>query len=417
MEKVSGEEYAPTLGGDVLDEREVQGILGLRGRGWHVRAIARELGVSRNTVRAWVRREGKAPRPGPGRRRRLAGHEAWVRERYLAGVRNGDVLRQELAERGIDVSLRTVERCLKPVRDEVADLDRASVRFETEPGKQMQIDFGEKWVEVAGEREKAFVFAATLGYSRRNYLRIFPGLRQRHWLDGLEGALRHFGGVPEECLVDNAKALVLRWEGDRPIFHPEFEAFCWHWGMKPRACRPYRAQTKGKVERSVGYGKSNALGRLSFVSWDAMDAHAVWWLREVADVRIHGTTHERPIDRFAREAAALRPIGGHPPYVQTRRVSRRVTGDCRIEVDSNHYSVPFALVGRTVEVQLAADELKVWHRGALVASHALANGRHQVIEDPRHIDGLVRRSTAPRAPCELQRSLAEYELAAGGASW
>jgi hypothetical protein len=217
--------------------------------------------------------------------------------------------------------------------------------------------------------------------------------------------------------VDNAKALVLRWEGEQPIFHPEFEAFCRHWGMKPRACRPYRARTKGKVERSVGYGKSNALGRLSFVSWDALDAHVVWWLREVADVRVHGTTHERPIDRFAREAGALRPIGSHPPYVQTRRVSRRVTGDCRIEVDSNHYSVPFALVGRTVEVQLAADELKVWHRGALVASHVLANGRHQIIEDPRHIDGLLRRRTAPRAPCELQRSLAEYELAAGGASW
>ena len=127
-------------------------------------------------------------------------------------------------------------------------------------------------------------------------------MRQRHWLDGLEGALRHFGGVPEECLVDNAKALVLRWVGDRPIFHPEFEAFCRHWGMKPRACQPYRARTKGKVESGVGYGKGNGLGRLSWVSWEALDAHLEWWQREIADVRIHGTTHERPIDRFQREA-------------------------------------------------------------------------------------------------------------------
>jgi len=100
----------------------------------------------------------------------------------------------------------------------------------------MQIDFGEKWIEVAGERVKAFVFVATLGYSRCTFARVYPTLRQRHWLEGLEAAVRHFGGVPEECVVDNAKALVLRWQGDRPVFHPEFQAFCHHWGMRPRAC-------------------------------------------------------------------------------------------------------------------------------------------------------------------------------------
>jgi transposase len=417
MESEERLECSPSQGDDVLGERDVQGILGLRRRGWQVKAIARELGISRNTVRAWVRRGEGTARPEMGRPRLLEAHEAWIWEHYLAGVRNGDVLRQELAERGIEVSLRTVERCIKPLREQAMNLDRASVRFETEPGKQMQIDFGEKWVDIAGERAKAFVFVATLGYSRRSFVRVFPGLCQRHWLAGLDEALRYFGGVAEECLVDNARALVLRWEGDRPIFHPEFEAFCRHWGMKPRACRPYRARTKGKVERSVGYGKSNGLGRLSFVSWEALDAHLVWWMREVADVRIHGTTHERPIDRFAREADALRAIGAHPAYLHVRRLDRRVTGDCRIELDTNRYSVPCSLVGRTVEARLEGTELTVMYRGEIVAKHAVASGHHVTIQDPQHFGDLVRRTHAFPAPSELVRPLSEYEAVAGGASW
>jgi transposase len=382
-----------------------------------VKKIARELHVARNTVRAWVRRGEGSPRPQTGRPRVLGQHETWMRQRYLAGVRNGDVLRQELAERGVHVSLRTVERCIKPIREQAADLDRATVRFETAPGKQIQIDFGEKWVDIAGTREKVFIFVATLGYSRRCFVRVFPGLRQCHWLAGLDEALRYFGGVPEECLVDNAKALVLRWEGDRPIFHPELEAFCRHWGMTPRACQPYRARTKGKAERSVGYGKSNALGRLSFVSWEAVDAHLVWWMREVADVRTHGTVFERPIDRFVREAEALRPVGSHPAYHHVRRFDRRVTGDCRIELDTNRYSVPYQLVGRTVEVQLEPGELTVRYRGELVATHAVATGRHVIIEDSRHIEGLVRRTAALKVHGELQRPLEDYQAAVGGASW
>ena len=414
-EEIAG--CSPVVGGEVLGNEEVQGIFGLRRRGWHVKKIARELLVARNTVRAWIRRGEGAPRPQTGRPRVLGTHETWVRERYLAGVRNGDVLRQELAERGVHVSLRTVERCIKPIREQAADLDRATVRFETAPGKQMQIDFGEKWVDIAGMREKVFIFVATLGYSRRCFVRVFPGLRQCHWLAGLDEALRYFGGAPEECLVDNAKALVLRWEGERPIFHPEFEAYCRHWGMTPRACKPYRARTKGKTERSVGYGKSNALGRLSYVSWEAVDAHLVWWMREVADVRTHGTVFERPIDRFAREAEALRPVGSHPAYHHVRRFDRRVTGDCRIELDTNRYSVPYQLVGRTVEVQLESGELTVRYRGELVATHAVAVGRHVIVEDPRHIEGLVRRTRAGKEHGELQRPLEDYQAVVGGGSW
>lgn len=404
-------------GAEVLDTREVQGIFGLLGRGWRVKAIARELGMARNTVRAWVRRGADAQRPRTGRPLALVGHRDWLKARFLAGVRNADVLRQELAERGLVVSLRTVERFVAPLRVEAANEERATLRFETEPGHQMQIDFGEKWIEVAGERVKAFVFTATLGYCRRTFARIYPSLQQRHWLEGLEAALHHFGGVPEECVVDNAKALVLRWEGDRPVFHPEFEAFCRHWGMRPRACRPYRPRTKGKVERGVGYVKGNALGRISWPSWAAVEAHLDGWMRDVVDVRIHGTTDERPVDRFEREQAALHPIGNHPSYLKVRRFTRKVTGDCRIEFETNRYSVPFHLVGRTVEVAVEGGEMTVRYAGVVVAKHRAVEGRYRDIQDPGHMEGLVRRTFRQLKPSELQRPLSVYEAVAGGERW
>ena len=418
MEKEGWKLGPRQVGAEVLDAQEVQGILGLLKRGWRVKAIARELGMARNTVRAWSRRDPDAPCSRPGRPLTLMGHEGWLKERFLAGVRNADVLRQELADRGVQVSLRTVERFVSPLRNEALNEARATLRFETDPGHQMQIDFGEKWIEVAGERVKAFVFVATLGYSRRTFAQIYPTLRQRHWLEGLEAALRHFEGVPEECVVDNAKALVLRWEGDRPRFHPEFDAFCLHWGMKPRACRPYRARTKGKVERGVGYVKGNALGRISWPSWEALYGHLVWWMREVADVRIHGTTGERPVNRFGREREALLPIGNHPSYLRARRFTRKVTGDCRVEFETNRYSVPYQLVGRTVDMAVEGGELTVRWSGKVVAEHGIADGRYRDIQDPRHVEGLVRRTQkALLQPSELQRPLSDYEDVVGGERW
>lgn len=139
-------------GAEVLDEREVQSIFGLHSRGWTLKAIARELGLARNTVRKWLRRGPEAPRPVTGRPPSLSESSDWLRERFLAGVRNGDVLRQELAERGTEVSLRTVQRFVEPLRAEAISQDRATLRFETPPGRQMQIDFGEKWIEVAAAR-------------------------------------------------------------------------------------------------------------------------------------------------------------------------------------------------------------------------------------------------------------------------
>src|SRR5918911_587895 len=189
---------------------EVAAMLRLRELGWGMRRIAAEFGCSRNTVTRYVGLGGWAPPRVARRPRTLDGLEGWLAERFRRHRGNADVVRQELlAEHGIAVSLRTVERAVTHLRRELAAEARATVRFETPPGHQMQIDFGQLRVPVEGERGRVFLFVATLGYSRRPFVRAFRHERQSAWLDGIEGAFRHFGGVTAEVLLDNAKALIV----------------------------------------------------------------------------------------------------------------------------------------------------------------------------------------------------------------
>jgi hypothetical protein len=178
----------------------------------------------------------------------------------------------------------------------------------------------------------------------------------------VEGAFHHFGGITEEVLLDNDRGLVAR--HDRVTHEVEFNArlraFAKHWGFRPRACAPYRARTKGKDERGVGYVKKNAIAGRCFESWSGLEAHLEGWVREVADQRVHGTTGEAPIERFRRgEANALRSLAGTPPFEMARELVRKVQADCVIGVDGNTYSVPWRLMGESVRVVIAGDELRV----------------------------------------------------------
>jgi transposase len=405
---------------------EVETMRRLRELGWGTKRISAELGCSRNTVRRWLTLDGWQPYGRPRRRSALDGLEAWLEERFRRHGGNADVVHQELgAEHGIAVSLRTVERAVAPWRRDLEAKARATVRFETPPGRQLQVDFGERRVEIAGEMIRVHLFVATLGYSRRRYVRAFRNERQACWLEGIEGAFRHFGGVVEEVLLDNPRALVLHHDpATREVrFHERFLAFASYWGFRPRACAPYRARTKGKDERSVGYVKRNAIAGRSFPSWEAFEAHLAAWTREVADVRVHGTTGEPPLARFLRdEEKALRPLAGKPPFEQTRELVRQVGSDCSVEIDTNAYSVPWRLIGESVEVEIARGQVRVRHAGREVALHAERTGRHERATDPVHFEGVagfrspVRRELEQTMPIEatLLRPLVEYERLAGG---
>src|ERR687898_185937 len=310
---------------EMLAPDEVAAMVGLRGLGWGAKRIAAELGCSRNTVKRYL------------------GLGGWTRCRRAARTKALD------------------GRAVAPLRRKLAAEARATVRFETPPGRQMQVDFGEKRVVIGDETVRVYLFVATLGHSRRLHVRAFRHERQACWFEGLESAFRAFGGVTEEVLLDNTRALVMHHDSlTREVrFNARLLAFARHWRFQPRACAPYRARTKGKDERGVGYVKANAIAGREFASWAAFEAHLEQWTREVADIRVHGTTGEPPIVRFQRdEADALQPLAGRPPFQQTRELIRRVQADCCVEIDGNAYSVPWRLVGEGVVVEISGGRLR-----------------------------------------------------------
>lgn len=408
---------------EMLEPGAVTAIVRLGELGWGAKRIAKELGVARNTVRRYLEAGGWVPYRQPARSSLLAGHGAWLRERFLQHRGNCDVVRQQLLrELGVQASLRTVERACRSYRQELEAIRRATVRFETAPGEQMQIDFGQVRVMIGGEPVRAYLFVATLGYSRRGFVCALHHERQSAWFIGIEAAFAHFGGRVRTLLVDNAKPLVNEHDvaTRRVHFNPRFEAFCKHWDVRARACAPFRARTKGKTENGVGYVKKNAIAGHEFDSWAALEAHLWRWQREVADVRIHGTTGEAPSARFEGEREHLRSIEGIPSFLQVRELVRRVNAEGCIELDTNAYSVPWRLIGEQVSVVVSDSTVAVRHAGQQVAMHPqLAGARGRQI-DPAHLMGAVRGGELCPPPVAempvpaLLRPLAEYDALVGG---
>ena len=428
---LSTEENLSTGCMEMQNASDITEIFCLHRQGWGTKKIAEALRISRNTVRKYLRQgEWKPCRKAP-KASRLAGLSDWLRERFRRHSGNADVVRQELEkELGIRVSLRTVERSVEPWRREMKVEREATIRYETAPGRQMQIDFGEKKVEIGGEYVRVHIFTATLGYSRRQYVQAFRSETQSSWFEGIESALRYFGGVPQEVLVDNAKALVTH--NDRAsgelLLNEKFKALATYWGFQIRTCAPYRARTKGKVERYVGYGKNNGLAGRIFDSWEELESHITTWLREVSDPHTVSTTGESPLKRFERdEKAELRHLPNKAPFHQIRECVRKVSRDATVELDTNRYSVPWKHIGEEVRVQVVGGEVIVssLQGGYELGRHTENKGRHQRIVRSEHLEGIVSVSRlvstkepdnvlneeSPEKEGELTRPLSRYEEA------
>ncbi len=385
--------------------------------GWGVKRIAREVGVARNTVRRYLRVGEAADKQVRPKARQLTTDEQHraVELWDTAAEGNAVVVKALLEREGVEASVRTVQRAVEERRRQVHATQVATVRFETAPGKQMQVDFGEKKVRLGGELVKVFLLVAVLSFSRRLFVRAFLNQRGDDWREGVAAAFMHFGGVPQEVLGDNARPLVE--EHNRQAgtvrFHPAWVAFCRDWDVTPKACGPYRARTKGKTESGVKYVKRNALAGREFESFGALEAHLVEWMAE-ADERVHGTTHARPLERFEREEkAALRPLPARPLPRRQQRLRRKVANDALVDVDTVRYSVPHRLVRESVEVEVGEQQVRVFYAGKQVATHARSKEPHARIVDPAHWKGLWREHAVE--PVEgtsklavLGRSLEDY---------
>jgi transposase len=421
MERGREDLVSPVAEVPVVEGALVTAIRELRSRGWGSKRIARELAVARNTVRRYLR--GAEPSVQERRAtRRLSDADRATAQTLFQSTAEGNavVVQRLLAEDGCHASVRTVQRAVVPVRQAQRAADVATVRVETAPGAQMQIDFGEKRIAIAGVAVTVFLLVAVLSYSRRVFVKAFLRERQDDWREGIAAAFTHFGGVVQTVLGDNARALVLG--RDRVTatvtFHPAYLAFCRDWDVQPRACAPYRARSKGKVESGVKYVKRNALAGRAFESFAALEAHLAGWILE-ADGRVHGTTHERPIDRFTRdEAAALRPLPARPVPRREQRLRRRVAADAFVDVETVRYSVPHALIREHVDVAIDVDHVRVFHGTTLVATHARCREPHQLVLDPAHVAGLWRvapLASAASTLAPLGRSLDDYAAVVGGA--
>lgn len=365
-------------------------------RGLSKKAIARQLALSVRTVRRYLR-EGRQPyqRTCPVQEVLEEKHGQYLRLRGPKVDWSAQILFQELVGREYSGSYESVKRWVRPLRERQHRLEAATVRFETGPGLQAQVDWGSTAVEIDGQFVRVHLFVMTLGFSRRIFARAYPSERLPALLDGHERAFQHFEGRPEQVLYDNPRTIVLRrdLEGRHVEWNPIFRDFADYYGFSPRLCRPYRPRTKGKVESGVKYVKRNALKGRSFRSWDELNDWLLEWCLTIADRRVHGTTHEIPAERFRQEA--LFSVAEVVPYRLERNPVRCVANDSLVALETNRYSVPWQIVGESVEVAVIQNEVRIFHQGQLVASHALCTGRHQVIRKPEHYQGLFRSKAEP----------------------
>lgn len=284
-------------------------------------AIAERVGISRRTIYHWIETgqlerdldaETVRYKPRPPVPTKLDPYKAIMRERLetypeLSAVR----LFEEVRAAGYPGSLTQLKVFVRKVRP--TPPPEELIRFETPAGHQGQVDFA----EVRLPWGKRFVLMVVLGYSRLLWFEFYPRQTMSVLMRGLEEAFRFFDGVPAELLFDQMKAVIIedrRPQGGRVLENAEFLRFAAHWGFRIRACRPYRAKTKGKVERPISYVRQSFLYGREFAGDADLNAQALHWLATVANVRIHGTTKEQPLLRFERDERALLKALAPRPY-------------------------------------------------------------------------------------------------------
>jgi len=375
------------------------------------KSIARALGLHVQTVRAILRQTV----PNPYRRERagsklLAPFLDFIKDRLAAVGYCAMSVFEEIREKGYAGSYDVVRRFVSPLRAEA--FPEATTRFETPPGRQGQVDWGQCWTILAGKRIKAHLFVMTLGFSRRMYAVGTEDEKMPSFIRSHIEAFDHFGGIPHEIVYDNLKSVVLErdFEGSRIKWNAPFWDFCRYYGFRPRPHKPYRPQTKGKVESGVKYVKRFLRGK-EFESLAHLNAVLAEWIANTADQRLHGTTHRRPAEMFKAEEALLIDHRGKPAYGLQERSVRTVSRDCLVAFETNRYSVPHQWVGRRVEVQAVADTIRIFHEGRLLVTHERIQGTYETRADRSHYEGLIRPASA--YPEVEVRDLAVYERLGG----
>jgi transposase len=408
--------------------KDVNQINEFKRDGLSIQAISKLTGFDRKTIRKYLLTPEERPaypaRPKPDSK--LETFKPYLEDRLKAGVWNARVLLRELRERNYGGGYTILTDWLRPQRQAARVV--AVRRFETGPGKQAQVDWGYLGTLTEnGKQHPLWGFTMTLGYSRRMMAEAATDTKLGTLLRMHERAFEQWQGVPEELLYDRMKTI---WTGTDErgeiIWNSTFRDFARYWGFTPRLCRAYRAQTKGKVESGVKYVRRNFLcglqGRLPS-SLVELNAELRCWVSEVANQRVHGTTHEQVLLRWDGDQFAMQSCQGRAPYPFVDDESRKVARDAYISWQASRYSVPWIYAGKEVAVREHADHVEIRSGGERIAMHARATTQHEVITIREHHQGIPLTNPHARktlihiqhsAPVVENRPLAAYEAVAMG---
>lgn len=418
-------------------------------KGVSVSEIARLTGRDRKTVRKVLEEATpKLQRQVTGRREsKLEPYRDYLLQRIDEGCLNSAVLLAEITRQGYVGKVSILREFLTPIRQELIRKREATERFETGPGKQAQVDwaeFGRIWVPDEESWRRLYVFLFTLGYSRAQYLEFVTSCDMEHFLNchlGAFGAL----GIPEEDLYDNLKTGILGRRADGTAILPgRFADFALYYGFTPRFCRPYRARTKGKIERGVGYVRQNFWVRVAAeveakrLFLPGLNLRAREWTEGVANVRVHGTHGEVVLKRYAEEEPLLGKLDARPRFDTDYHALRRVGRDGRLSYHGQLYQVPLKHALSQVEVAenldgrvlIRAKADQKGDGGEILRSELILPGKvaasevlrpAQSVQTPRNASGgllrVVYRDEPPMStPVVETRDLAVYEEVARAAS-
>jgi transposase len=361
-----------------------------------IRAIARDLGLGRDAVARVVHQHrnqtessdkeippaslGNVPLTRKTKLERFSDQLQQLLERYpdMTALRAFEELRKLGFEGGYStVRIYVKKHRIKP--------KVKTFRFETAPGVQAQMDWSTYHIDFTQEgRRRVELFSYILGYSRRQYIcfterQDFETTVRQHI-----AAFEHLGGAAAVCLYDNMKVVVTRWEDGQPIYNTRFLSFATHYGFKPWACQVHRPETKGKVERPFDYVEKNLLNGRTFRSLEHLNEVARWWLAEVNDPRIHGTTKRTPLELHEEEKPHLLEIP-QLRFDTAQVVYRIVDSEGLVNYANNRYSVPWQMIGQLLPVRIVDDELQIYNTTLdRIAIHALVRGKNEKRTDPSH---------------------------------
>jgi transposase len=370
-------------------------------QGWKIEACARRFGVHHSTVRRAICDQPPAAEVSaipsaldPFKQyivERLSEHPELTAARLLL----------ELRGRGYQRSIAILRRYVAQVRTPRSR--KAYLRVETEPGEVAQVDWGSfGQLRVGNTQRPLSAFVMVLKWSRALYVDFSLDMRADTFLRMHARAFAFFGGVPQRVIYDNLKTVVLHHVGSTVQFNPGFLGFAGHYLFEPVAAPVRYPQAKGNVENAIRYLRSSFFYGRAFHGIDDVRAQAVRWRDEVANQRIHATTRERPADRLLVERPCLRKLPEHP-FDTDLVVPLIVSKEARVHLDTNTYSVPHTLVGKSVHLRADDERVRVIDGTIVFAEHKRSWDRRRAVEAPEHIDAMLERRPSARGPRRRER--------------